>query len=58
MDVFGHHDVANHGETIHATNLPQDFYECIARAYGPQQRLSPVATARDEVQVALAVVAH
>ena len=55
MNVLQHHDVAQQREIPSVPNFVQNHKKLITRSFRPQQRPAPVATARDEVQVAHSV---
>ncbi len=50
--MFGHHDVANHDETVAAAQLFQSFQKEIAACGCAQQSTAPITTGGDEMQVA------
>jgi hypothetical protein len=55
VDVFGHHDVTDEFEPVPGSDLTENSDESVAGADGTEERKAPVATERDEVQVAEAV---
>ena len=55
MDVLGHHDVANKEKPIACPRLVKNFKEGIPLSWRIQQRPPPVATAGDEMQMALPI---
>jgi len=57
MEVFGHHHYSDKRELIPHSNFAKDFNKEIAGANRPQEGKTPVTTASDEVEVALAVAA-
>ena len=57
MDVLGHDHIAHQGETIAVTHVIQNADENASGANRAQQRQSPVTTERDEMQMAVTVVA-
>ena len=57
MDVLGHDHVSKKGEIIAVANVSQDAEKNIAAPFGSEERETPVATARDEVQVTPTVAA-
>ncbi len=54
--MFGHHDVANHHETVAAAHLFQSLEKQSAASGRAQQGTSAIATGSDEMQVAGTVV--
>ena len=57
VNVFGHHHVADHNETISDAGLFEDAEEKIAALWCSQQRAALVAAEGDEVQIACSVTA-
>jgi hypothetical protein len=54
--MLGHNHVPNDNELIAPSDLFQDFEKQIATLRRAQQRLTPITTASDKVQVSGAVV--
>ena len=57
MNVLGHDHVSDQRKVKPAPHLAKDLYECVSRTDRAEQRQAAVATACDEVQVFLPVVA-
>jgi hypothetical protein len=57
MEVLGHHRTSDQREAVVRAPFIENFQEDIARASRAQEGASPVATARDEVEVTLTVAA-
>jgi hypothetical protein len=57
MNVFRHHHVTDQRKVIPFPNLSQNLKKETACPLGPQQRLAPIATAGNEVQVTQSVAA-
>jgi hypothetical protein len=57
VDVLGHHHKSEQREIVPATDRGEDLEKAVPGTSGSQQRQSPVAAERDEVQVARAVPA-
>jgi hypothetical protein len=53
--VFGHDHVTHELESVPCSDLTENLNKGVASAHCPQERETPVATERDEVQVAEAV---
>jgi len=58
MKVLGHDDVAHHHELIPAANLFENCLKQVSALLCAEQRLPPITTTGDEVQVSGAVVAR
>src|SRR5713226_10532510 len=57
MHVVRHNHVSHQQEFVALTNLPQRVYEEVSRPDRVEQRQPPMATKREEMQMAAAVVA-
>src|SRR5713101_6129232 len=57
MHVVGHDHVSDQQEFVALANLSQRVYEEVSRPDRVQQRQPPIATKREEVEMAAAVVA-
>jgi len=57
VDVFGHDHVADKLEPVLRFDLTENLNKRVASAHRPEERKTPVATERDEVEVALSVSA-
>ena len=57
VDVFGHDDIADQRETVALPDLAEDSRKRVPGSHRTQERQPAIATARDEMQMALSVVA-
>ena len=55
--MFWHHNVADKRKAMACSKFPQDFNEGVSRVTVPEARCAAIAAKRDEVEVALTVVA-
>jgi hypothetical protein len=55
MKVLGHHDKTDYREVVSLPDLFQDFQKQVTPPRRAQELKTPVATARDEVEVATAM---